>query len=346
MNKITVDVGVVGLGEAGRLHLRTWRKIERAHIVAVCDSCEQVAKEVAKEWSVPAYYAELGEMVRRQTLSVIDICTPPQTHCALTVQALKSGCHVIVEKPLAMTTEQAKRIISAQEESKTKLGIIHNNLFNPVMVKALSLIRGGELGEIINADVRFDVWANSDALSNKDHWCHSLPGGCFGETLTHPIYILQAILGKVKVKSVHTMKVGSYPWLRFDELWVNLEGNKTYGSIYVSYNAVRDAWSVDVHGRRGILKLGLNNGTLVLLKRRPITKLNRALDNLSQAYGLLFSTAQTAVSLLRGKWHHELCLQACIDSVLNDTAPLVTVQEAYDTVETLEHICRQIDGAI
>lgn len=345
MSKATVDVGIVGLGEVARMHLKTWRKIESACMVAVCDSREQTAKETANKWNIPAYYTDFSEMLRRQTPSVVDICTPPQTHCALIVQALKSGCHVIVEKPLAMTTEEVKKIISTQKESKTKLGVIHNNLFRPVMVKALSLIQRGELGKIINVDLRFVAPPNDPMLSNKNHWCHSLPGGRFGEFLAHPIYILQAILGQMKVKSVHAMKVGSYPWVPFDELWVNLEGDKGYGSIYASFNSVRDAWSVDVYGTRGILKLSLDNETLVLLKRNPITRLSRALDILQQAYQLLFSTAQNGVSLLFGNWQmgHEVCLQAFLDSVLNDKAPLVTLQEAYDSVETLEKICKQIN---
>ncbi len=345
MSKVTVDVGIIGLGEIARLHLRTWCKIERVQIVAVCDSRREIARETAKEWNIPAYYTDLGEMLRSRTLSVVDICTPPQTHCALILPALKSACHVIVEKPLAMTTEEVKKIISAQKESKAKLGIIHNNLFRPVMVKALSLIKGEELGKITNVDLRFATTPNDPLLSNKNHWCHSLPGGRFGELLAHPIYILQAVLGQMKVKAVHAIKVGSYPWVPFDELWVNLEGDKSYGSIYASFNSMREAWSMDVYGTRGILKLSLDNGTLILLKRRPITRLNRALDNLQQAYQLLFSTAQNGVSLLRGKWltGHEVCLQAFIDSVLNDKAPLVTLQEAYDSVETLEQICRQLE---
>ena len=120
--------------------------------------------------------------------------------------------------------------------------------------------------------------------------------------LAHPIYTLQALLGPLKVRSVHAKKVGSYPWVPFDELWVELDADKCSGTIYASFNSVRVAWFIDIYGTEGIIKVNLVNETLVQLKLRPITTLDRGWDSLQQASQLLLSTAQNGVFKLSGRW--------------------------------------------
>ena len=121
MNKAPISIAIVGLGDAARQHLRAWRKLNNIIIAAVCDSNKLKAEETARAWGVAAYSDDLGEILRKQSLSVVDICTPPLTHCSLIRQALEVGCHVIVEKPLTMTSDEAKMIMSAQRGSKAKV---------------------------------------------------------------------------------------------------------------------------------------------------------------------------------------------------------------------------------
>jgi predicted dehydrogenase len=246
-----------------------------------------------------------------------------------------------------MTTDAARKIISTQKGSGTKVSVIHNCIFEPVMRRGLSLIRKGDLGEIVNADVHIVVPPSDPMLCSKDHWCHSTPGGRFGEMLAHPIYILQAILGQVRVRSVHALKRDTYPWVKFDELWVELEADKSFGSIYASFNSIRHDWFINVYGTKGIIKLNLINESLVRLKQRPVTTLGRGIDTLQQASQLFTSTVKNAALKLSGKWAsgHEVCLHTFMDSVLNGKASPVTLEDAYHTVEILEQICEELDLA-
>jgi len=342
----SVNVAVIGLGAVASGHLRILRKTDKVHVVAVCDSDKQKARGLAKAWRIPAYYSDIDAMFRKQSILVVDICTPPQTHRDLVIRALESGCHVIMEKPLTMTTKEAKAIISAHRATKTKVSVIHNNLFEPVMRKALSLIKKGDLGRITNVGVCIVAPATDPMLCNKDHWCHLLPGGRFGEMLAHPIYILQAILGQIQIKSVYATKVGGYAWVPFDELLVAVEANNSYGSIYCSFNSVQDGWFIDVYGTKGIIRLNLVNETLVRLKQRPITTFSRGGEGLKQAYQLFRCTAQNGLSKFFGRWSagHEVCIRGFVDSVLFSKAPPVTLEEAYNVVETLEQICERIEA--
>jgi len=135
----------------------------------VCDANELRAEKTAKAWHIPAYYKELGQMLERESLVIVDICTPPQAHYPLIVQALESNCHVITEKPLTMTTEETKKIASAQKGSGTKISVVHNHILEPVMRKALPLIAKGDLGQITNVDVCIVVPPSDPMLCNKDH---------------------------------------------------------------------------------------------------------------------------------------------------------------------------------
>lgn len=343
---MAVNITIVGLGAVAQEHIKIWRKMSKVTVTAVCDSNKQRAKETAKTWKIPAYYSDLTQTLPKQPISIVDICTPPQAHCSLILQALEAGCHVIVEKPLTMTTDEAKTIISRQKNSQAKVTVIHNWLYAPVMRKALSLIKKGSLGEVFSVGIIALQTPNDPMLANKNHWCHSLPGGRFGEMLAHPIYILQAILGQLEVKSVHAMKLGSYPWIISDELRIDLETDESSASIYASFNCARDDAVINIYGMKGILKINLDNDTLVHLKPRPLTLLSKGMDSLQQAYQLVSSTAKGALSKLSGKWvgGTELCLRAFVDSVLNDKEPLVSLKEAYDTVELLEQICQEIES--
>jgi len=246
---------------------------------------------------------------------------------------------------MVMTTNEAEQVMSARKRSGTKLGVIHNMLFEPVMIKALSLIRKGNLGQIINADVRFLHTNEEPILSNRSHWCHSLQGGRFGEILPHPIYLLQALLGQIDIELVSIAKIGDYPWIPADELFVALGRNKTSGSIYISFNSPVEAVIVSVYGTKSVFRIDLTGETIVQLKHRPFNRLSKGINNLRQIYQLASSTLRATSLILSGKWSngHETYIRGFVDYVLNEKDPPVTLQEAYNTVETLERICKKID---
>ena len=342
--KKSLTVGIVGCGEVAQEHLGIWRKMSNARVAAVCDSNELKARETAKEWEVACYYSNLDKMLSRQDISIVDVCAPPQAHCHIILKALDAGCHVIVEKPLTMSTEQAKTILSHYKGTNMKLSVIHNWLYVPVMIKALSIVRKGSLGEVISVEIKALSTPNDPMLLNRDHWCHSIAGGRLGEMLAHPIYIMQAILGPLKVHSVQAMKLGVYPWVSFDELRVGLEANRGSASIYTSCNSPRCDVLIDIHGTQGMLRINLVSDTLVQLKYRSLATFSKGIDSLRQASQQHFSIARGALTKLSGRWvgGPELCLRAFVDSVLNDKEPLVSLKEAYDTVELLEQVCREM----
>lgn len=339
-------IGIVGCGEVAHQHLSAWRRVRRARIAAVCDSSEARARETAGAWKVPSYYSGLDEMLASERLTIVDVCVPPQAHCPVIGRAVQAGCHAIVEKPLAMSTEEVKTIAAHCEQSKRKLTVIHNWLYTPVMVGALSAIRGGVLGQVVSVEVQALAPPEDPMFGNSDHWCHSIPGGAFGEMLAHPIYIVQGIVGRATVVAVKAAKRGSYPWAAFDELQVMLDADGASALVCASFNAIRNDVLINVRGTKGMFSIDLLSNTLVHLRYRPLELFSKGADSLRQASQVTRSIARDALLKASGRWVGglELSMQAFVASVLGEGEPLVSLDDAYHTVRLLEEVCQEIES--
>ena len=128
-----LKVGVVGCGAIATIrHIPAFLRLkDRATIRAVCDKNEQLATETASRNSIPGVYTDLEPLLAAEKPDIIDICTPPQVHAPLAIQALEAGCNVILEKPMALKTADCDAMIAAAEKSGRQLCIVHNQLFYP-----------------------------------------------------------------------------------------------------------------------------------------------------------------------------------------------------------------------
>lgn len=146
-----LKAGIVGCGAVATFrHIPAFERLRGKVIIqAVCDKNKHLALETAKKHGIPAAYAELSEMLSKENLDIIDICTPPQIHAPLAVEALEHGCHVLLEKPMALKVSDCDEMISVSRDHKVKLCIIHNQLFYPPLLKAKELVSKGVIGDLI-----------------------------------------------------------------------------------------------------------------------------------------------------------------------------------------------------
>jgi predicted dehydrogenase len=151
---------------------------------AVCDMNKNPAKKVVEKFHINRYYNDLSEMLKNEKLGIMDICTQPSTHLSLSVVAMEAGCHVPVEKLMAQNTKEADEMLKAAKENKVKLCVVHNKLFQPIVMQAGSIVSQGTIGVLTGIDLR-DAWSKDSAeivsAMNKKHWFHKLPCGVFGE---------------------------------------------------------------------------------------------------------------------------------------------------------------------
>jgi len=342
-----INVAIVGCGYVANGHLEAWRKVRQAQVIAVSDLNENLAKSTAEAWNVPRYYSTLSNLLAKCKVDLVDICTPPQVHAALAVEAMKAGVNVLIEKPMTMTVKDAEKIVGCQKATGVKAGVIHNWLFDEPVLQADALIKKGKLGEIFHIEVEALNTKHDSMVANERHWCHKLPGGRFSEMLAHPIYLMRHFLGDIAICDVQVSKIGDYSWMKYGELCATFKAGNKLGRAYASFNSSRDAIFINLYGGEGILKLELINSTVNFLPKRDATRLSKGFDSLRQAAQLVKSTTGNIVKVAFGRWRsgHDTYIKLFAENLINDQKPPVTVEEGLEVVELLEKMCYMIENA-
>ena len=125
-----IRVGVAGVGHMGKEHARIYAELPEAELVGVHDSDPETARKISAKCKTRAF-ASLDEMV--EAVEAASIVTPTTTHLAIAEPFLKKGKHVLVEKPIAMDTAEARKLVELAEEHGAKLAVGHVERFNPVL---------------------------------------------------------------------------------------------------------------------------------------------------------------------------------------------------------------------
>ena len=189
-----VRYAVVGLGRAGwGIHVHQLRGRADARIVAVVDPVEQRREQAHDEFNCKTY-KDLGPMLSQAEVEVVVIATPSVAHAAETKRALKSGKHVVVEKPMAMSLAEADSMIRAATDAKRRLFVHQNYRFFPEFTHLKEVVDSGILGRIYHVRNYISTFARRNdwqTLSRNG-------GGVLNNTCPHFVdQILQLLPGTV-----------------------------------------------------------------------------------------------------------------------------------------------------
>lgn len=143
-----VNVGVIGAGLFGELHARVYFESPKCNLLAVADTRRQRAEEVATKYHTSAY-ADWRKLLERKDIEAVSIVTPEDQHTDLALAAAESGKHILVEKPIATRIRDAIAIINAAKKKGVKLMVGHILRFTPAYVQVKQAIESGSLGEPI-----------------------------------------------------------------------------------------------------------------------------------------------------------------------------------------------------
>lgn len=167
--KKRLRVAVVGLRGIGRAHVRAIRSLkDECELAAVCDVVPQQAKESAEEYGVPGYIS-LKEMLATEKLDFVTVGTPHPFHAEVAVACAKAGVHCLVEKPIASTVADARRIIAACRRAGTKLGVVFQFRFVPAFRKARELLDAGVIGPLRRAVLEYTC-SRTDVYYGLSPW--------------------------------------------------------------------------------------------------------------------------------------------------------------------------------
>jgi predicted dehydrogenase len=144
-----IRTAIFGTGFMGRVHLEAVRRLESVEVVAIAAETTEDARRLGADFSVPTLTTDYRELLRDPAIDVVHICTPNALHFSMAKDALLAGKHVICEKPLATTVEQAQELVSLALRQKVRNCICHNLRCYPMVQHMRCLREAGDLGEIL-----------------------------------------------------------------------------------------------------------------------------------------------------------------------------------------------------
>jgi UDP-N-acetylglucosamine 3-dehydrogenase len=150
----TLRVGIVGLGLMGRNHLRVYRDLDNIEVVALADSDPATLTRAERNCQVVRTYLDYRKMFDNERLDAISIAVPTREHHQVAIAALDRRINVLVEKPLAMSSDVAREIIARAAGAKVVLAVGHIERFNPAIVALQHELRAGALGTVFEIKAR------------------------------------------------------------------------------------------------------------------------------------------------------------------------------------------------
>jgi UDP-N-acetylglucosamine 3-dehydrogenase len=146
-------VGVIGTGFWGKNHARVLSELENTDLIAVCDTDPVRASAIGKKYGVN-WHSQSGGLLMRDDVEAVCICTPTVTHAEIALKAIKYGKHVLIEKPIASSAEQAESILVEANRRGVFVMTGFIERFNPGLQRVKNVIERGEVGEVVLAFAR------------------------------------------------------------------------------------------------------------------------------------------------------------------------------------------------
>lgn len=257
-----LKVGVIGCGSiAQHRHLPEYQWNEQVELVAVCDIHEGRVKEIAEKYQVKAY-TEYEELLEDKEIEAVSVCTPNYLHAPISIAALKAGKHVLCEKPMATSKEEAEQMIEAAKASGKKLMIGHNQRFVKSHQKARQLIKSGEVGKIHSFRTAFghggpEGWS----VEGKEGWFFNKEKafiGAMGDLGVHKADLLRYILDEEFVEVGAFVETNAKDFSNVDDnaVCVLKSTSGIIGTLAASwaYTAKEDNSTI-IYGEKAVLRL-------------------------------------------------------------------------------------------
>lgn len=195
---------IIGCGDVSVVHAEALEALEITRLIAVVDTDPQARRHAEQRWGVPGF-ATTAELLESCAPDVVHICTPHDQHVGPALEALAAGVHVLLEKPIAHTAAEARRLVEAAERSTARIGVCLQNRYNATAQAAHEILAAGELGEVLGASASV-VWTRPAGYYRskpwRGRWRHA-GGGLLINQALHTIDLLHWLVGEVEDVSGH-----------------------------------------------------------------------------------------------------------------------------------------------
>jgi UDP-N-acetyl-2-amino-2-deoxyglucuronate dehydrogenase len=315
----------------GRIALRHAEHINNTgKLIAVCDVEIDKANLIASKYNSNAYKSIDTLFENEANIDVVSICSPNGLHASHSIRALKAGCHVLCEKPMAINVSDCGEMIKMAEKMNRRLFAIKQNRFNPPVVAVKNAIDEGVLGKIYSVQLSCFWNRNEDYYANSWKGTKSLDGGTLYTQFSHFIDLLYWMIGDIKDVKGFTGNFSHTETIEFEDTGVfALEFyNGAIGTVNYTVNSYNKNMegSLTIFGENGTVKIGgqyLNELEYQNVKNYKFE--NLPVGNIANNYGQY----QGSMS------NHDKIYQNLVD-VLTNNAPIST--SAFEGLKTVEII--------
>ena len=339
-------VASVGLGwVTTNRHIPAIRRSRNARLTGLIDYQPDRAERLAGKIGVP-HWAGAEHAAGVEWLDQVDAVTigsPPRTHYALATEYLKAGKHVLVEKPMAMTREEARELSELARREGLVLGVVHNFQFTQSVKRVRRLLENGQIGPISS------IWAAQ--LSNPRRrlpaWYEDLPLGLFYDESPHFFYLLRLLAGgDLRFNSINVVPSpsGSHTPAKINAL---LDANGLPVQVDMNFASPLSEWHIAVLGEHRAAIIDVFRDILITVPNDGV-HLGRDIlrTTASATWGHLFGTLQSGIRLALGRLSYgndEVIERFC--AACNGRADALAGISASDGVAVVELQHRVIEAA-
>jgi predicted dehydrogenase len=191
-------LGIIGCGWAGERHARALAQLaDRAELVAVADLDAEIARARARDGQVPVWTSDYGDLLDGERLDALSICLPHPLHAPAAIAAAQAGLHVLVEKPLATTLDEADHMIAAAGDAGVCLMVAEPVRFDQAYLKAAGLIGSGALGDLFLVRISREHQMH-EYLRQRPWFLEHPSGGILYSGGIHDFEILRMLAGEIE----------------------------------------------------------------------------------------------------------------------------------------------------
>ncbi|WP_242986411.1 Gfo/Idh/MocA family protein [Vallitalea guaymasensis] len=327
-------VGIVGCGNIFPMHAYPVNELSCTELVAVCDIKEDRAKAKAQELGCK-YYTDYKEMIDKENLDVVHICTPHYMHPLIAIYAAEKKVSVLTEKPMSIKLEDAEKMINAAKDNDVTLGVIFQNRYNKGSQLVKKTLESGELGKIITGKLSV-TWDRSDEYYSNSDWKGTWDKEGGGVIIDQAIHTMDLMRWFIDSEIEYVDANISNRAHEIIEVEDSAEGVIKYkngvhtGFYAINYYGYDAPVEIEIYCENGIASMvadkatiKFNDGRTLIADQDPNEVFNYG--NVKSYWGV----------------SHVKQIKNYYDSLTNGTKPEITGEEAY---KTQKMICAIYDG--
>jgi predicted dehydrogenase len=350
-----LKTGIIGCGKVAGIHAAALKAITKSAFTAVCSRDGKKSMEYAVRYGVNAY-TNVTEMVTKEKLDMVTICTPHPAHKASVIEALRAGANVLIEKPLASSLEDCDVMLSAAKEAGKQIAIISQRRFYSPCIRLKKAIDSGKIGEPALGTVFMFGWRN-EAYYKSDPWRGSWKGeggGVLVNQAPHQLDLLQWFMGSEIEEIYGIWKNMNHPYIEVEDtaLAILKFKNGGVGNIIVSNSQKPGIYGkVHIHGDNGAsVGVQTDGGAMFIagmtsILEPPVNDLWTIPGEENKLRDWIKEDSDFFNSVNSMEYFHMLQIEDFIDALIEGRKPMVTGEEGRVTVEIFTAIYRsQRDG--